>query len=96
MQTYFRFSKTDYPAGSKIVLPFGIRKAKFRAGGATVIISEIGAISIAPINQITSMEFPTVDGKSPNTFTISSWTDNATSLYINVESIGGVPDNKFF
>lgn len=42
------------------------------------------------------MEFPTVDGKSPNTFTISYWADSATSLFINVESIGGVPDDKFF
>ena len=96
MQTYFRFNKTDYPAGSKIVLPFGLRKAKFRVDASTVIISEIDSIGPSPINQVITMEFPTVDGKSPNTFTISNWAGSATTLFINVESIGGVPDNKFF
>lgn len=36
MKLRYKFIKTDYPVNSKITLPVGIRKAKFRADDGLV------------------------------------------------------------
>ena len=96
MKLYYKFSKTDYPVNSKITLPVGIRKAKFRADGAAIIIGEIGSIGTNSINTCTSLSFPTVDDASPCEFTITYWYDTATALYINIEELGGRPSKTYF
>lgn len=96
MKLYYKFSKTDYPVNSKITLPVGIRKAKFRTDGAAVIIGEIGSIGTNSINTCTSLSFPTVDDESPCEFTITYWSDTATALYINIEELGGRPSKTYF
>lgn len=96
MKLYYKFKKTDYPVNSKITLPVGIRKAKFRADGATVIIGEIGSIGTNSINDCTSLSFPTVDDESPCEFTITYWADTATALFIFIEELGGRPSKTYF
>lgn len=48
------------------------------------------------MNVGTSFEFPIIDGKSPNTFTIEYWEASATTLHILINELGGIPDPNYF
>lgn len=78
-----------------IELPFGVSKVKLR-GGASLTINNVGDISNAGINQCTSLCFPILNGKSPNTFAVYNNGESATNVYIFVEELGGVGDPDYF
>lgn len=88
--------KTSYPVRSTITLPYGVKKIKIKASGTGALIKEIGFISSKSINECVSICFPIINEKSPNTFTISYWADNATQIEIFIEELGGTPDPDYF
>lgn len=42
MKILYNFAKSTYPQGSKITIPFGIRKMKVKCDRGSVTIHEIG------------------------------------------------------
>lgn len=96
MKLLYGFNKSVYPNGSKVTLPVGIKKAKFMFLGGYCTIKEVGSIGNHPMNISIPIEFPIIDGKSPNTFTIDYWDTNAKILYILIAEIGGIPDPNYF
>lgn len=96
MKLLYVFNKVDFPSGSKIFLPIGIKKIKIRGNAGACSIKELGYISASPINSLPSMEFPIINGKSPNSFTIANWTNEAIDVNILVEELGGIPDPNYF
>jgi len=78
-----------------ITLPFGVSQVKLR-GSVPMPITGIGQISNAGINQCTSIRFPIIDGKSPNTFSAYNSEANAANFYLFVEELGGIPDPDYF
>lgn len=96
MKLLYAFEKSKYPVGSKITLPVGIKKAKMMFLGAYCSIKELGSVGNQPLSLCVPYEFPIIDGKSPNTFTMEYWESNATVLYILITEIGGIPDPNYF
>lgn len=92
----FTFNKESYPRGSSISLPYGLKKIKIKVDTGLVTIRELGNIGGGYINIINSIEFPIVDGKSPNTFTIMYWTENTKEIEVFVEELGGIPNPNYF
>lgn len=96
MKLLYAFYKSEFPNKSKVTLPVGIKKAKFMFLGGYCTIAELGSIGSQPMNLSVPFEFPIIDGKSPNTFTIDYWESNATVLYILINELGGIPDPNYF
>lgn len=96
MQLLYTFNKSTHPQGSKITIPFGIKKMKIRFDVDGGSISEIGWITAQPFNTSTPIEFPIINGRSPNTFTISYLGSNATNVEILLQELGGIPDPNYF
>ncbi len=98
MRLLFNFMQKKYPTHSKITTPVGIKKMKIKGpnGGATV--SELGYIASNAINMTQSIEFPIINGTSPNEFTITYWPneDEKNAIEILVEEIGGIPNPNYF
>lgn len=90
------FEKSKYPTYSTITLPYGVKKIKIKATGNGVSIKELGYLSSKAINESVSICFPIVNGKSPNTFTITFWSDTADQIEIFIEELGGKPDPDYF
>lgn len=96
MKLLYRFDKSEYPVKSKVTLPVGIKKAKITFLGGYCTIAELGSIGTQPMSICVPFEFPIIDGKSPNTFTIEYWEASASALYILINEIGGIPDPNYF
>lgn len=64
--------------------------------GGYSTIKELGSVGTEPFNIGYPYEFPIIDGKSPNTFTIEYWDPNAKLLRILITEIGGIPDPNYF
>ena len=79
-----------------LTVPFGVKRCKLRCSSQTPIIIGVGPISSAPINTSTSVEFPIINGKSPNTFTTSYAGTETVTIYVFVEELGGTPDPEYF
>lgn len=95
MQLRYVFEKSSYPLNSTITLPYGVKKIKIKSnGGAT--FKELGYISAKSINECVSICFPIVNEKSPNTFTVSYWSDTTDQIEIFIEELGGRPDPDYF
>lgn len=92
----FTFNKESFPKGSSISLPYGLKKIKIKVDTGLVTIMELGNIGGGYLNIIKSIEFPIVDGKSPNTFNILYWNDSTKEIEIFVEELGGIPDPNYF
>ena len=66
------FSATIEPSGNKtLTVPYGVKRAKFRSNAKVPVLVGIGPISSGAMNTIQDIEFPLVNGSSPNTFTAS-------------------------
>lgn len=78
-----------------LTVPFGVKRCKMRSSAQTPIITGIGPIGTTAINACTSLEFPIINGTSPNTFTTFGGTD-AITIYVLVEELGGTPDPEYF
>lgn len=96
MKLIYTFEKTKYPIGSKITVPFGIRKMKIKCDRGSATLREIGGISSQPFNVCTAIEFPIINGKSPNTFTLSYLDANTTNVEILLQELGGIQDPNYF
>lgn len=96
MQLLYKFNKSTHPQGSKITIPFGIKKMKIRFDVDGGSISEIGWITAQPFNSSTSIEFPIINGRSPNTFTLSYLGSNTSNVEILLQELGGIPDPNYF
>ena len=96
MKLLYTFKKEKYPKASIISVPYGLKKIKIKVDGGIAIIDNIGSISSTNVNVLNDLQFPIIDGKSPNTFKIIYWSDSATALQIFIEEIGGVPDPNYF
>lgn len=96
MKLLYTFRKSSYPINSTITLPYGIKKMKIKASGGGASINEIGFITTKSINDAVSICFPIVNEKSPNTFTISYWSDTTELIEIFIEELGGKPDPDYF
>lgn len=59
-------------------------------------IKELGSIGNHTMNISVPFEFPIIDGKSPNTFTIDYWSNETKLLYILISELGGIPDPNYF
>ena len=70
-----------------LTVPFGVKRCKMRSSAQTPIITGIGPIGATAINACTSLEFPIINGTSPNTF---------TTTYVLVEELGAIPDPDYF
>lgn len=64
-----------------LTVPFGVKRCKTRSSAQTPIITGIGPIGTTAINACTSLQFPIINGTSPNTFTTT---------------FGGTPDPEYF
>lgn len=96
MKILYTFNKSTYPQDSKITIPFGIRKMKIKCDIGSATINEIGGISSQPFNVCTAIEFPIINGRSPNTFTLSYLDDNTNNVEILLQELGGIPDPNYF
>ena len=96
MKLLYSFTKEKYPRLSFISLPYGLKKIKIKVDSGIVTIANIGNIGSTNINLLTDLQFPIIDGKSPNTFKILYWSDNTKEIQIFIEEIGGVPDPNYF
>ncbi len=91
------YSATIEPSGNKtLTIPFGVKRCKMRSSAQTPVIIGVGPISTGAINTVTELEFPIINGKSPNTFTTSYAGDDTITIYLLVEEIGGLPDPDYF
>lgn len=81
----------------ELTVPIGIRKCKMRAG-SNVLVENVGVCSNAGVNVTPDISFPIIDGKSPCRFKISqaSTSETATTFYILITEIGGLPDPDYF
>ena len=96
MKLLYTFNKSTYPQGSKITIPFGIKKMKIKSDRDSVTISEIGGINQQSFNMSTPIEFPIINGRSPNTFTLAYLGSNTTNVEILIQELGGIPDPNYF
>lgn len=96
MKLVYTFNKSTHPQGSKITIPFGIKKMKIKTDVGSATILEIGGISGQQFNVCTPIEFPIINGKSPNTFTLSYLGSNTTNVEILLQELGGIPDPNYF
>lgn len=96
MKLLYTFNKSTYPEGSKITIPFGIKKMKIKCDRDGVTIAEIGWINAQSFNVIEPIEFPIINGRSPNTFTILYLGSNTTNVEILLQELGGIPDPNYF
>ena len=69
---------------------------KIRSSAQTPIITGIGPIGTTAINACTSLEFPIINGTSPNTFTTTFGGMETLTIYVLVEELGGIPDPDYF
>lgn len=69
---------------------------KIKCDRGSVTILEIGGISSQPFNVCTAIEFPIINGRSPNTFTLTYIGDDTTSVEILLQELGGIPDPNYF
>lgn len=92
----FTFNKESFPKGSSISVPYGLKKIKLKVDTGLATIRELGNIGGGYVNNVNSIEFPIVDGKSPNTFDILYWADSTKEIEIIVEELGGIPDPNYF
>lgn len=79
-----------------LTLPFGVKRCKMRSSAQTPIITGIGPIGTTSINACTSLEFPIINGTSPNTFTTTFGGTETLTIYVLVEELGGIPDPDYF
>lgn len=79
-----------------LTVPFGVKRCKMRSSAQTPIITGIGPIGTTAINACTSLEFPIINDKSPNTFTTTYVGTEAITIYVLVEELGGTPDPDYF
>lgn len=93
----FRYDITISALNQVITLPVGLKKAKFFMPEGTITLAEIGTIGPGLPQDVHSIEFPIIDGKSPNTFTVSYISDGDNiALTILVEELGATPDPNYF
>lgn len=90
------FKKSSYPEQSTITLPYGVKKIKIKANGKGASLKELGYLAGDNVNTSVSICFPIVNEKSPNTFTISYWSDDADQIEIFIEELGGKPNPGYF
>lgn len=79
-----------------LTVPFGVKRCKMRSSAQTPIITGIGPIGTTAINACTSLEFPIINGTSPNTFTTTFGGTETLTIYVLVEELGGIPDPDYF
>ena len=79
-----------------LTVPFGVKRCKMRSSAQTPIITGIGPIGTTAINACTSLEFPIINDKSPNTFTTTFGGPETLTIYVLVEELGGIPDPDYF
>ena len=79
-----------------LTVPFGVKRCKMRSSAQTPIITGIGPIGTTAINACTSLEFPIINGMSPNTFTTTFGGTETLTIYVLVEELGGIPDPDYF
>lgn len=79
-----------------LTVPFGVKRCKMRSSAQTPIITGIGPIGTTAINACTSLEFPIINGTSPNTFTTTFVGTDEITIYVLVEELGGTPDPDYF
>ena len=77
-------------------MPFGIRKMKIKCDRGNASIHEIGGITSQPFNVGAAIEFPIVNGRSPNTFTLSYIGSDTTIVEILLQELGGIPGPNYF
>lgn len=91
------FSATIKPSGNKtLTVPYGVKRAKFRSSAQVPVLVGIGPISSSAMNTIQDIEFPLVNGSSPNTFTASFSGTEPITIYCLVQEVGGTPDPDYF
>lgn len=94
MKLIYIFNITETPM--RISVPYGIKKALFQSSEGVIILSEIGLNIGGDSNKI-EVEFPIINNKSPNTFTVQyKGLDKLVNLRIFIEEIGGQPDKNYF
>lgn len=79
-----------------LTVPFGVKRCKMRSSAQTPIITGIGPIGTTAINACTSLEFPIINGTSPNTFTTTFGGTGEITIYVLVEELGRTPDPDYF
>lgn len=79
-----------------LTVAFGVKRCKMRSSAQTPIITGIGPIGTTAINACTSLEFPIINGTSPNTFTTTFGGTETLTIYVLVEELGGIPDPDYF
>ncbi len=89
------FKKSEHPVGSDVSIPIGVKKAKFSCNGH-INLRYIGDVGGTPLNATNSLEFPIINGRSPNTFSVQFYSANVDQFIIFVEEIGGIPDPNYF
>lgn len=90
------FETAEPSSVASIVLPFGVKKCKIRAGAGTLPVTGLGVVSAGAFNTLGDYTFPIINGLSPNTFTFNNTSTTATQLYVLVEELGGLPDPDYF
>lgn len=91
------FSAKIEPSGNKtLTVPYGVKRAKFRSSAKVPVLVGIGPISSGAMNTIQDIEFPLVNGSSPNTFTASVDVTETIIIYCLVQEVGGTPDPDYF
>lgn len=90
------FETAEPSSVASIVLPFGVKKCKIRAGSGTLPVTGLGVVSSGAFNTLVDYTFPIINGLSPNTFTFNNTSTTATQLYVLVEELGGLPDPDYF
>lgn len=76
------YSAEITPSNKTLTVPFGVKRCKLRCSSQNPIIIDVGPISSAPINTSTSVEFPIINGKSPNTYNVIRWNRDPYHLRI--------------
>ena len=81
----------------ELIIPIGIKSCKMRAG-SNVLVENVGVCSNAGVNVTPDIKFPIIDGKSPCKFKISQagTSEAATTFYVLITEIGGLPDPDYF
>ena len=88
--------RAEITASNKtLTVPFGVKRCKMRSSAQTPITG-IGTIGTTPINACVSLEFPIINGTSPNTFTTTFGGTETLTIYVLVEELGGIPDPDYF
>ena len=79
----------------ELIIPIGVKSCKMRASN-NVAVESVGVCATTAVNTVPDIKFPIIDGKSPCKFKITQAAGSATTFYLLITEIGGIPDPDYF